>query len=70
MYAMTGKLVAQPGMRGKLADILVRASSVVAQMPGCHAYIVNEDLGSEATVWVFEVWEDKEIHDASSRTTA
>lgn len=65
MYAMTGKLAARPDMRDKLADILVRASSVVAQMPGCRAYIVNEDIADETFVWVFEIWDDKEAHDAS-----
>ena len=65
MYAMTGKLAAQPGMRDKLSAILVRASAVVAQLPGCRAYIVNEDVTDEACVWVFEIWDDKESHDAS-----
>ena len=65
MYAMTGKLVAQTGKRSKLVEILMRASVVVAEMQGCQVYIVNEDIADEASVWVFELWDDKEAHDAS-----
>ena len=65
MYAMTGKLMAQAGKRNMLVEILLRASSAVAQLPGCCAYVVNEDVVDETCVWVFEVWNDKESHDAS-----
>jgi quinol monooxygenase YgiN len=67
MYAMTGKLTAQAGKRDALTEILLRASSVVAQLPGCRAYIVNEDVVDETCIWVFEIWDDKESHDASLR---
>ena len=65
MYAMTGKLNAQIGKRDKLVEILLSASHVVAQLPGCHMYIVNEDVADETCVWVFEIWDDKEAHDSS-----
>lgn len=67
MYAMTGKLSAQPGKRGQLAEILLRASRMVAEMQGCHAYIILEDVQDESAVAVFEMWDDKESHDASLR---
>lgn len=66
-YAMTGKLIAQPGKRGMLASILLRAADVVSEMSGCHSYIVMEDTGDESAVWVFEMWDDKDAHDASLR---
>ena len=65
MYAMTGKLLAQPGKRDALAGILLRASEMVSGMSGCRAYIVLEDVKNESAVWVFEMWDDKESHDAS-----
>ena len=65
MYAMTGKLNAQIGRRNELVQILLSASRVVAQLPGCHMYIVNEDVADETCVWVFEMWDDKEAHDSS-----
>lgn len=65
MYAMTGSITAQPGKRTMLADILVRASVLVKSMPGCHAYIVLEDINDENAVAVFEMWDDEESHDTS-----
>jgi quinol monooxygenase YgiN len=65
MYAMTGKLTAQAGRRDQLVDILKRAADLVGGMHGCRMYIVTEDLANETTVWVFEMWGDKEAHDAS-----
>ena len=65
MYAMTGKLNAQVDRRNELVEILLNASQVVAQLPGCRMYIVNEDVADETCVWVFEMWDDKNAHDAS-----
>jgi quinol monooxygenase YgiN len=67
MYAMNGKLQAQPGKRAALVDILLRAAKVVSTMRGCHSYIVLEDMQDESAVWVFEMWDDKESHGASLR---
>lgn len=67
MYAMTGHLSAQPGRRAELASILLRASALVATMPGCHAYLILEDVKDENIISVFEMWDDKESHDASLR---
>jgi quinol monooxygenase YgiN len=65
MYAMTGKLTALAGKRDALVEILLRASNIVSQFSECRAYVINEDIGNETCVWVFEVWDDKESHDTS-----
>ena len=65
MYAMIGKLTVQAGKRDALVEILLRASGVVAQLPGCCAYILNEDIIDKTSVWVFEIWDNKEAHDVS-----
>ena len=62
---MTGKLFAQPGKTDALAGILLRASELVSGMPGCHAYIVMSDVKDASAIWVFEIWKEKESHDAS-----
>lgn len=67
IYAMTGKLQAQPVCRAVLVDILLRAAKLVSTMRGCRSYIVLEDVQDESAVWVFEMWDDKESHDASLR---
>ncbi len=65
MYAMTGKLTVHMGKRNALIEILLRASDVVGQLPGCRAYIVTEDVANEMNVLIFEIWSDKAAHDAS-----
>jgi len=64
---MTGQLAALPGKRSELTSILLRASKIVATLPGCRAYIVSEDMQDESVVWIFEIWDAKEMHDASLR---
>ncbi|HMU92492.1 MAG TPA: antibiotic biosynthesis monooxygenase [Anaerolineales bacterium] len=65
MYAMCGRLIAKPNQRGQLVEILLRAAQMVGQLSSCHLYAVTEDLADEVTVWVMEIWDDKEAHDAS-----
>ncbi len=65
MYGMVGKLVAQTGKRGQMVEILGRAAAVVGQKPGCHLYVVNEDMADDVTIWVYEAWDDKAAHDLS-----
>lgn len=62
---MTGKLIAQAGKRAEMIDILLRAADLVGGLSGCHSYIVCEDISDENAVWVFEMWGDKDSHDAS-----
>jgi quinol monooxygenase YgiN len=65
MFGMSGKLVAQASKREALVEILLRAAEIVGQMPACRQYMVSEDLADETGIWVVEVWDDKEAHDAS-----
>lgn len=65
MYAMTGKLIAQPGKRAQMTNILLRAADVVGELSGCKMYVACEDVSNENAVWIFEMWDDKDAHDAS-----
>lgn len=65
MYGMTGKLTAQTGRRKDFVAILLKAAQMVGEMPGCRMYAVTEDMADDNTIWVMEVWEDKEAHDDS-----
>jgi len=62
MYGLIGQIRTVPGRRAELADILSGMASV---MPGCHSYVVAEDLGDPDALWVTEVWVDAEHHAAS-----
>ena len=62
MYGLIGKMIAVPGKRSELAQILMDG---VGGMPGCLSYIVAEDPDDPKALWVTEVWDGKESHSAS-----
>ena len=61
-YGLIGKMLATPGKRDELIDILIGG---VSGMPGCLSYIVARDSEDADALWVSEVWESKEAHEAS-----
>ena len=62
MYGLIGKLKAIPGQRDALAGILRDGA---AGMPGCLSYVVATDPTDGDAVWITEVWESQELHQAS-----
>ena len=62
MYGLIGKIVAVPGKRNELIEILLAGS---ADMPGCRSYIVAKDARDPNAIWVTEVWDSRESHQAS-----
>lgn len=67
LYGMIGKMKAQPGKRGELIALL---SGGTADMPGCLAYIVSEDLKEPDVIWITEIWKTKQYHDDSLKLPA
>ena len=62
MYGLIGSMTAVSGRRDDLIAILIEA---VSDMPGCLSYVVARDAKDENTIWITEVWDSKESHDAS-----
>lgn len=62
MYGLIGRMLAAPGQREALLDIMVEG---VGTMPGCLSYIIARDPASENGVWITEVWESRDAHMAS-----
>ena len=62
MYGLIGKIKTTPGGRDALAQVLLEG---VSGMPGCLSYIVAQDPSDPDAVWVTEVWENQEFHQAS-----
>ena len=62
MYGLIGKMTTAPGTRDALIAILLEGT---AAMPGCLSYIVAKDGTDADAVWITEVWDTKESHDAS-----
>jgi quinol monooxygenase YgiN len=62
MYGLIGKMLTVEGKRDEVLDILLKATG---RMPGCHSYIVAKDVTDANAIWITEVWDTKESHDAS-----
>ena len=62
MYGLIGKFTAVAGQRDALIAILLEGTD---RMPGCLSYIVAKDPSDENAIWITEVWDNKESHEAS-----
>lgn len=62
MYGLIGKLISAPGKRDDLLGILLEG---MQSMPGCLSYIVARDPSDPDSLWVTEVWTDRDAHRAS-----
>ena len=62
MFGTIGRIKAIAGKREVHAGILASGSG---EMPGCISYVVAEDLADADALWVTEIWESKEAHQAS-----
>jgi quinol monooxygenase YgiN len=67
MHGLIGKMIATPGDRDALISILLEG---VEAMPGCLSYIVATDQTDENAIWITEVWDSKDSHDASLKLPA
>jgi quinol monooxygenase YgiN len=62
MFGLIGKMLTVEGKRDELLDVLLKATG---RMPGCHSYVVAKDVSDANAIWITEVWDTKESHDAS-----
>ncbi len=62
MYGLIGKMLATPGHRDEVIDILLKS---VGDMPGCRSYVVATDPSDANAIWITEVWENAASHQAS-----
>ncbi|MEX2619075.1 MAG: putative quinol monooxygenase [Egibacteraceae bacterium] len=64
-YGLCGKIVAKPGKGDVLVDHLLEAAGALEDVAGCHLYVVSRDAHNADSIWVVEVWDDAEAHQAS-----
>lgn len=64
-YGLYGKIAAKEGKIDELTNILLQASRDIAEVKGCHLYVVSRSDEEPNSVWVYEVWDSKEDHDDS-----
>jgi quinol monooxygenase YgiN len=66
-FGMIGKIKAQPGKRTELIGIL---TSGTESMLGCLAYLIAEDAKDPDSIWITEIWDNKETHAAALQLPA
>ncbi len=62
MYGLIVKMTVVEGMREQMITILQESA---AHMAGCFHYVVAKDATDPNILWVTEVWDSRESHDAS-----
>ncbi len=62
MYGLIGKIRARAGNREQLAGILLAGTR---NLPGCHSYVIAPDALDADCLWITEVWDSRDSHDAS-----
>ena len=63
-YGYFGTMRTTPGDRDKVVEILVAAVDGL-RGAGCSVYSVSVSADDPDLIWVYEVWDSKESHDAS-----
>ena len=64
-YGLHGRLRAKPGNGNDLSALLLQAAEIMKNAAGCHMYMVSRDAANPEDIYVTEVWNSKEDHDAS-----
>ena len=62
MYGLIVKFIVQEGRRDDFIRIM---SAGFRDLPGCHSYVLAADAEDKACVWVTEIWDAAESHDAA-----
>ena len=65
-YGYIASMKTKPGHRDDVAAILTGGADGL-RAAGCRLYVVGLAESDDVTIWVTEVWESKEHHDASLR---
>ncbi len=65
-YGYLGSMRTQPGERDEVVSALV-AGSTALRAHGCRLYLVSVGDDDPDRIWVTEVWDSAEAHDASLR---
>ncbi|MBU2669139.1 antibiotic biosynthesis monooxygenase [Actinoplanes bogorensis] len=64
LYGYLGSMKTKPGHRDEVASILTSGADGL-RAAGCHLYVVGLAADDDVTIWVSEIWESREAHDAS-----
>ena len=63
-YGYIGSMGAKDGQRDSVIEILLSAAEGL-RTAGCQLYAVGTDPADGSRIWVTEIWDSAELHDAS-----
>ena len=66
-YGYIGSMRVKPGHRDDVAAILLSAAAGLREL-GCQLYVVSLSESDDDAIWVSEVWQSQQEHDASLQT--
>ncbi|WP_052398316.1 putative quinol monooxygenase [Streptomyces sp. NRRL F-5123] len=67
-FSVYGRMTALPGRRDELVAVLVEGLRAGGEDCGLLSYSVNEALDDPDTLWLTQLWADKDAHDATTRS--
>ncbi len=59
------RMTARSGQGAVLADKLLTVAEELRDTPGCELYVINRAADEPDSVWVTEVWSDREASDSA-----
>lgn len=68
MFSVFGRMTALPGRRDELIMVLLDGFRAGGGESGLLAYGINTALDDADTIWLTQLWIDKDTHDATTRS--
>ena len=61
-FALLNRLIAKPGQRDRVVEILVESGKLFDDNAACRLYLVAESAVDPNLVWVADLWTSEEEH--------
>ena len=68
MFSVYGRMTARPGRRDELIAVLRDGFSAGGDDSGLLAYCINLAWDNPDTIWLTQLWIDKDHHDATTKS--
>ncbi|NUS15565.1 MAG: hypothetical protein HOY69_29925 [Streptomyces sp.] len=68
MFSVYGRMTALPGRRDELIAVLAEGFRAGGDDSGLLTYSISTALDDEDTIWLTQLWVDKDAHDATTRS--
>ncbi|MFD6162346.1 putative quinol monooxygenase [Nocardia sp. NPDC060256] len=68
MFSVYGRMTALPGRRDELIAVLLEGFRAGDEGGGLLSFSINTALDDPDTIWLTQLWIDREAHDTTTRT--